>query len=488
MKKFRITFLNPPYLEKFSRSQRSPAVTKSGTLYFPMWLAAACALADREGFTVDLIDAPAAGTSRQDVVMRLKQFAPALIVVDTSTPSIQNDAEFCKEIKAALPKCFIILVGTHVSAMPEECLNLNDSIDAVAIGEYDNSIVDLANTLMAGVTQFSVTGIAYRHKGKFIFTESRLPLEDLDQLPHVSPMYKRFLNIEHYFNPNALYPMVTITTTRGCPHECVFCVYPQTVMGHKLRMRSVENVLDEMQYIVENFPNARAVFFEDDTFTISKKRCVEISEGIIARGINISWTANARASLDYETMRKMKEAGCRCMCVGFESGSQEMLDSMKKKITIEQSKAFMEDARRAGILIHGCFMVGFPGETQKTMNETLSLAKKLNPDTVQFYPMMIYPGTEAFKWFDERGYISTDDFSKWLTPGGLHNTVIRTESLTSAELVRFCDNARRKFYLRPDYMFYKLRQVLNDPEERKRTVKSARTFLKYLIKGSDISN
>ncbi|MBF0466525.1 MAG: radical SAM protein [Nitrospirae bacterium] len=488
MKKFRIAFLNPPYLEKFSRSQRSPAVTKSGTLYFPMWLAAACALADREGFVVDLIDAPAAGTSRQDVLMRLKHFVPALIVVDTSTPSIHNDSEFCKEIKAALPNSFIILVGTHVSAMPEQCLNLNDSIDAVAIGEYDNTISELAKALMEYQTPFNVPGVAYRHKEKFIFTTCRQPLEDLDSLPHVSPIYKRFLNIEHYFNPNALYPMVTITTTRGCPHECVFCVYPQTVMGHRLRMRSVSNVLDEMQYIVENFPEARAVFFEDDTFTISKKRCVEISEGIIKRGINISWTANARATIDYETMRRMKEAGCRCLCVGFESGSQELLDNMKKKITIEQSEAFMEDARRAGILVHGCFMVGFPGETKKTMNETLELAKRLNPDTVQFYPMMIYPGTEAFKWFDDRGYITTDDFSKWLTPAGLHNTVIRTESLTSAELVRFCDNARRQFYLRPDYMFYKLRQVLNDPEERKRTVKSARTFIKYLIKGSDIPN
>ncbi|MEO5357364.1 MAG: B12-binding domain-containing radical SAM protein [Nitrospirae bacterium YQR-1] len=488
MKNFKITFLNPPYLEKFSRSQRSPAVTKSGTLYFPMWLSLACALADREGFTVDLIDAPASGTTRESALQRLKQFAPGLIVVDTSTPSIHNDIRFCEEIKTALPDSYITLVGTHVSALPEDCLNLSESIDAIAIGEYDNTIVDLANALTAGTGTFNIAGIAYRHNRKFIFTASRPPIEDIDGLPHVSPIYKRFLNIEHYFNPNALYPMVTITTTRGCPHECVFCVYPQTLMGHKLRMRSVENVLDEMQYITENFPNARAVFFEDDTFTVNKKRCVEISEGIIKRGINISWTANARATLDYETMRVMKEAGCRCLCVGFESGSQEMLDNIKKKIKIEQSEAFMSEARKAGILIHGCFMTGLPGETKETMNETLVLAKRLNPDTVQFYPMMIYPGTEAYKWFDERGYITTDDFSKWLTPGGLHNTVIRTESLTSAELVRFCDNARRQFYLRPNYMFYKLRQVLNDPEERKRTFKSARTFFKYLIRGSDISS
>jgi radical SAM superfamily enzyme YgiQ (UPF0313 family) len=148
---------------------------------------------------------------------------------------------------------------------------------------------------------------------------------------------------------------------------------------------------------------------------------------------------------------------------------------------------FVADARKAGILVHGCFMVGHPGETKKTMEQTLELAKKLTPDTVQFYPIMVYPGTEAFRWYQERGLITTDDFSKWITPAGLHNTVVRTEALSSEDLVRFCDHARREFYLRPRYLFYKLKQTLTDPSERKRNLKSARTFLKYLVKGSDVA-
>ncbi|KWT78416.1 B12-binding domain-containing radical SAM protein [Candidatus Magnetominusculus xianensis] len=480
---FRITFLNPPYISKFSRPQRSPAVTKSGTLYYPMWLAYAAAAAEKAGFSIDLIDAPADGLDMSSVTQKIKDFRPSLIVVDTSTPSIYNDAEVCNALKTALPDAFIVIVGTHVTALPEDSLKLNPSIDAAAVGEYDYTIAALAEALYIKTPLDAVAGLYFKDGTN---TGLRPPIGSIDELPFVSRIYKRFLKMENYFNPNALFPMVTITTSRGCPHECIFCVYPQTLMGHKLRMRSVENVLDEIEYIISAFDGVKAIFFEDDTFTANRKRCVEISEGIIKRGIKISWTANARATLDYETMRVMKRAGCRSFCVGFESGSQEMLDNIKKKTVVENMGKFMEDARKAGILVHGCFMVGLPGETKQTMDMTLALAKRLNPDTVQFYPMMIYPGTEAYDWYSERGLLTTKDFSKWLTPWGLHNTVIKTEQLSSEALVRFCDNARREFYLRPAYLLYKLRQVIAHPEELKRTVKSARTFMKYLLRGSDL--
>jgi len=208
----------------------------------------------------------------------------------------------------------------------------------------------------------------------------------------------------------------------------------------------------------------------------------------LSKGLKISWTANSRVGMDCETMRIMKKAGCRSLCVGFESGSQKILDNMKKKIKLQQTEQFMSDARKAGILIHGCFMAGLPGDTPETLKETLELAKKLKPDTVQFYPVMVYPGTEAYDWYKQKQLIKTDDFSKWITPEGLHNTVISTEELTSEQLVRFCDDARREFYLRPGYIFYKLTQMIAHPREIGRTLKAARTFFKYLLKGSDIDS
>lgn len=481
----KISFLNPPFLKKYSRSQRSPAVTKSGTLYFPMWLSYAAALADKEGYDIDLIDAPASGFDLESVINRIKGFSPGLLVVDTSTPSIYHDVKVCESLKEVMPKVFILLVGTHVSALPEKSLRLSNAVDAVAIGEYDNTVIELAEVLGKKRDIGTVKGICYRNSKEVICNEKRPFIEDLDEIPFVSTIYKRFLKIENYFNPNALYPMVTITTSRGCPFRCTFCVYPQTLMGRRFRLRTIENVVAEMEYIVKNFPKAKAIFFEDDTLTVNKQRCIQLSEVIIKKELKISWTANARIGLDFEAMKKMKEAGCRCLCVGFESGSQLILDNMKKAIKLEEMYKFMDDAKKAGLLIHGCFMAGLPGETKETLKETLELAKKLKPDTVQFYPVMVYPGTEAYEWYKERKLISTDDFSKWLTPKGLHNTVIRTEGLSSEELVKFCDDARRAFYLRPNYLFYKIKQSVKNPQEMKRNIKSARTFVQYLLKGSD---
>jgi len=482
----KILLLNPPFLEHFSRPQRSPAVTKSGTLYFPMWLSYAAGALIENGFEVDLVDAPADGYSIDDIVDRVKKFQPHLMVLETSTPSIYNDVAVAGRLKDLLPSSFIILVGTHVSALPGESLKIDSRVDAVTRYEYDYTLLDLAKKLERKGDLKEVSGISFRADGKIIHNPLRPHIENLDELPFVSRVYKKFLNIENYLNPNALYPMVTITTSRGCPFPCVFCVYPQTMMGKKFRLRSIENVVAEMKYIVDEFPQAKAIFFEDDTITANKKRCKEFAELILKEGVKISWTANARVGLDYETMLLMKKAGCRSLCVGFESGSQRILDNMKKKIKLEEMEQFMQDAKKSGILIHGCFMAGLPGEDRETMNETLELAKRLNPDTVQFYPVMVYPGTEAYDWYKTRGLIATDDFSKWITPEGLHNTVIRTEDVPSRELVKFCDDARRSFYLRPSYMIYKLGQMMAHPREIKRTVKSARTFFKYLLKGSDI--
>ena len=452
-----------------------------------MWLAYAAGVTIDNGFEVDFIDAPADGLSMGAVEERVRKFNPSLIVMDTSTPSIKNDVNAGGRLKDICPGAFLILVGTHVSALPEEVINMDVCINAVARFEYDYTILNLAKTLDVKGDLKDVMGISYKNGNRVIHNDRQPYIENLDELPFVSKIYKKFLKIENYFNPNALYPMVTITTSRGCPCPCTFCVYPQTLMGRGFRLRSVENVVSAMEYIIENFPQAKAIFFEDDTMTVNKKRCKELSELIIKKEINISWTANSRIGLDYETMYLMRKAGCRSLCVGFESGSQKILDNMKKKTKLSEMKEFMDNARKAGMLIHGCFMAGLPGETKETLRETLELAKSLGPDTVQFYPVMVYPGTEAYAWYKERGLINTSDFNKWITPEGLHNTVISTESLSSEELVRFCDNARREFYLRPHYILYKLKQMFKHPREIRRTFKASKTFFKYLFRGSDIS-
>ncbi|MCP4285519.1 MAG: radical SAM protein, partial [Gammaproteobacteria bacterium] len=310
MNNIKVTFLNPPYLKNYSRPQRSPSVTKSGTLYFPMWLSYAAGYTGQGGHEIDLIDAPATGLQEHEVIELIRAFSPRLLAVDTSTPSIFNDARFCGLVRKEIPDVVIIMVGTHVSALPEWSLMLNAAIDAIAIGEYDITIKEIADALSIGDDYTRVAGICYRDDtDKPLKSEARKPIKDLDSLPMVSSVYRHFLDIRNYFNPNALFPMVTITTSRGCPHHCTFCVYPQTMTGHKVRLRSVDNLVAEIEFIARSFPEVKSIFFEDDTFAANKSRCQQICREIIRRNIHIAWTANARADLDQETMRIMRNAG-----------------------------------------------------------------------------------------------------------------------------------------------------------------------------------
>lgn len=478
-----VLFLNPPFIGKFSREQRSPAVTKSGTIYFPMWLAYAAGYVESQGFEIDLVDAPAGGASLEQVLEHARKFQPAVAVVATSTPSIVSDVAAAARLIADSPALKVILVGTHVSVLDRESLDLDRAIFAVARREYEETVLQACRAIRDGGDPAEVAGLTWRRSdGEIVRNPDRPFLDDLDHLPFVARTYHKFLDFRNYFSSIARYPQVTIITGRGCPYGCQFCVYPQTQMGRGYRFRDIELVLDEIAYILENFPGLQELFFEDDTLTAHPQRCREFCRRILERGLKFSWTANSRADIDAETLTAMKSAGCRLICVGVESGSQAILDRIGKGITLEQIGTFFRDARRIGILIHGCFMVGNPGETRETMEATLRFAERLNPDTAQFFPIMVYPGTKTYDWARENGYLETNDFTRWLTPDGLHNCVVSTADLSSAELVRFCNRARRHFYFRPGYLFSKIKQMLVSPEERRRTFKSAMTFKNYVFR------
>jgi radical SAM superfamily enzyme YgiQ (UPF0313 family) len=480
----KILTLNPPFLPKFSREQRSPAVTKSGTLYYPMWLAYATGVLEQEGFDVKLVDAPAQGKGMEQLIAFVEYFRPQMAVLDTSTPSIYNDVKVAAKIKEILPDCTTVLVGPHVSALPEETLRLDSAVGVVARGEYDYTVRDLARAVEKGGDFEHVLGITFRRNGHIFHTEDRPNIDNLDAIPLVTKVYQRHLNVRDYFYAICQYPEVTIITGRGCPHRCTYCVYPQTFQGRQYRARSPENVVEEFQYIAETFPFVKEIFIEDDTFTVDRSRCREICQRLIETKNRISWTANARADVDFETLKLMKNAGCRLLCVGVESGNQKVLNNIKKGMSLGRIRRFFRDAKKAGVLLHGCFLVGNKGDNRQTLEETLQFAKELNPDTAQFFPLMIYPGTEAYRGAKEEGLVLTEDFSEWITEEGLHHCVVRLPGLTNADLVEFCDRARREFYLRPGYFAWKLRQIIRHPSEFKRTAKSLKTFVRYLLRGT----
>lgn len=486
----KVLFLNPPFLPKFSRSQRSPAVTKSGTIYYPMWLALATGVLEKHGFDACLLDAPAEDKSTIQVTNFVSDVRPNLVVVDTSTPSIYNDVEVAGQIKKTCPETFIVLVGTHVSALPEETLRLDDRVDAVARREYDYTILDLANIIKDQGLRIrekdlkDIKGLSYRADGKIHHNPDREYVRNLDEIPFASEIYKRHLKVENYFYASIKYPVIAIMSGRGCPYGCSFCVYPQVFTGRKYRFRSVENVVEELMFIKRELPHVKEVFFEDDTLTANRSRLRRLCEGIINKGLEITWSTNSRADVDYESLRIMKRAGCRLLCVGFESGDQNLLGRMDKRLRIAQTEEFMQNARKVGLLIHGCFLFGCPGETKETMKKTLDLALKIKPYTAQFFPIMVYPGTEAYSHFREKGYLTTEDYTQWLTREGLHKSVVSTKNINAKELVGFCDHARRRFYLHPRYILFTLKHLAIHPGEIKRFVKALGAFYHILFRGS----
>jgi len=474
-------FLNPPFKGRFSRTSRSPAVTSGGTLYYPFWLVYAAGVTEDAGHEILLLDAPADGLTKEETLEKIFAFKPELVVLDTSTPSIYSDVSVAEKIKEALPECFTVLVGTHPSAIPEETLNLSPLLDAVAIGEYDYTIRDLANALANNTPVNDVAGLVYRQDGKTIYTDKREKIENLDELPFVTSIYKRHLNHREYYNASAKYPMLMIITGRGCPFICFFCVYPQKFHSRSYRMRSAENVVAEFEYIKENFPDVKEIGIEDDCFTANPKRTRDICNMLIERKVGIGWYCNVRGDVDYETLKLMRRAGCRMLGVGFESANQNVLDLMNKSGKVEKYYRFAKDARRAGILVHGCIMCGTPGDSPEIQAENYRFATKINCDSMQFYPLYVYPGTEAYQWAKDNGYLQTEDFSKWVKEDGSHNCVINTDKMTGEEMVNLCERNLRRYHLRPRYLLMKLVQAFRHPSEGWRSIKSGLNLIKRIV-------
>lgn len=487
-----IVFINPPFKSeygKFSRESRSPAITKSGALYYPLWLIYAAAWCEKCGHDVKFLDAPAFPLSKDESLQKVKKITDSskktLFVLDTSTPSIKSDVSFGAALKDLFPESFVVLVGTHPSALSEETLNFNSKIDAAALREYDRTIEKLAEALDKGEPLENVKGIAFRKTDGSIFkTQAAEYITDLDSIPFAAEFIKNHLDERNYFFPAAAYPEIQIFTGRGCPCMCNFCVYPQVMHGHKYRERSPENVVAEFEYISENFKDVKEVVIEDDTFTADKNRVKEICRLLIEKKLNkrFRWLCNARVNtLDLETMKIMRKAGCRLIIPGIESGSQQILNNIKKGTKVEQFFSYARNAKKAGLKIHACYMVGNEGETKETMQETLRLALKLNTDTAQFFPLIPYPGTGAYEWAVKNGYI-TLNYDDYLNGDGTHNTVLNEPGLSAEEMVEFCNSARKKYYLRPGYILHRIISGLTDFEDLKRSLKAFGKLKNYLFK------
>ncbi|MDO8551659.1 MAG: hopanoid biosynthesis associated radical SAM protein HpnJ [bacterium] len=463
----RTLFLNPPSFSRFdSAGARFAATRKTRSLWYPAWLGYAAAFVPNS----KLFDCPASGIGLEELLITIKRFD--LVVIYTSTPSFINNVKVAQKIKENNPETKIIFVGPRVSVLPEETLRFSEVIDAVARREFEETILEISQDK----NWSKIKGLSFRKKGEIINNPDRpFPL-DLDKIPFVSKIYKRDLPINSYHLPFCLHPYISIYAGRGCPNLCTFCLWPQTFTGRIYRKRSVENVIGEMEWIKKNMPEVKEIFFDDDTFTVNKSWVKEFCHQV--KPLNITWSVNARADLSLDNLKLMKDAGCRVMVVGFESGDEKILKNIKKNETVKQMREFCKNAKTAGLMIHGTFMLGLPGETRKTIEKTFKFALELDPETIQVTIATPLPGTEFFAYCRNNGFLKT---SPLVTSQGYQSPTVSYSNLSDEEIKKAVEKLHLKFYLRPSYLLKSTKKVLSSSIERKRIISSGWEYGKYLL-------
>jgi hopanoid biosynthesis associated radical SAM protein HpnJ len=458
--------LNPPSFENFDggAGSRWPATREIESYWYPVWLAYPAGQLTGSR----LLDAPSHHVSAAETLEIAKQYE--FLVLFTSTPGYPGDILLAAEVKKVNPSIKIAFVGPHVSVLPERTLRECPSIDFVCRKEFDTSVVEFAN----GKPLKDILGVSFLQDGVVVHTPDAPQIENLDALPHVTDVYKRDLDVTRYNVPFLLHPYVALYSTRGCPAQCTFCLWPQTLMGHAWRKRSTDDVAAEMAQAKKYWPEVKEFFFDDDTFNIQKARTVELCAKL--KPLGLTWSCTSRVTTDFETLKAMREAGCRLLIVGFESGDPQILKNIKKGATVERAKQFTKDCHKLGLVIHGDFILGLPGETHETIRRTINFAKELDVETIQVSVAHAYPGTELYDFAVKNGFMVGDH--KMVDEGGHQMAQIQYPGLPADDLMEAVHHFYDEYYFRPKAAFRILYKAAWKHEDRKRLYKEAKSFLK----------
>ncbi len=458
--------LNPPSFENFDggASSRWPATREIESYWYPVWLAYPAGMLEGSR----LLDAPPHHVSAEETIEISKQYE--FLVLFTSTPGFPGDIRLAERIKDANPRIKIAFVGPHVTVLPEQALRDCRAIDFIVRKEFDYAVRDFAE----GKPLEEIAGVSYRMNGSVLHNPEGPQIADLDALPHVTDVYHRDLDVRRYNVPFLLHPFVALYTTRGCPAQCTFCLWPQTLSGHPWRKRSTDDVAREMAKAKEYWPWVKEFFFDDDTFNIQKARTIELCEKL--KPLKLTWSCTSRVTTDYETLKAMRDAGCRLLIVGYESGDPQILKNIKKGATVERARQFTRDCHKLGLVIHADFILGLPGETRESIRRTIDFAKELDCETIQVSVAHAYPGTEMYDWVVQNGFLRRD---KPMADAGGHQLAhIEYPGLPADEVLDAVHRFYDEFYFRPKAVFRIVRKAVLNSEERKRLYREARAFLK----------
>jgi anaerobic magnesium-protoporphyrin IX monomethyl ester cyclase len=399
----------------------------------------------KAGHRVRIVDASAQGLGYEQTIEETDRFQPDIIALTAVTPSIIKTVKLASMMKEARPSVSIVIGGPHFTAVPEQTLLDCRVFDYGAVGEGEDTVVDLVEALAGGRKPFNVPGLAWRENGKVIFSQPRSPIKDLDALPF--PAWDLLDGFPSLYRP-ALFkykklPSTHIISARGCPNKCIFC--DTSVFSRQIRFHSPEYVLEMVGYLVKDF-GIKEIIFEDDQFLINKKRVAQICEGLLKTNHAISWCCSGRVTSvnDLPLLKLMKRSGCWQISYGIESGNQKILDFAKKGITIDQIERAIRLTRRAGILSKGYFIFGLPHETEQTMKNTIHFAKHLPLNDMSVFTLTPFPGSEMYAIAEQFGTIEKD-FEKM----NLLDVVYVPNGLSKEKLLYYQKRFMKEFYLRP---------------------------------------
>jgi hopanoid biosynthesis associated radical SAM protein HpnJ len=460
----RTLFLNPPSFDNFDggASSRWPASREIESYWYPVWLCyPAGMLPDSK-----VVDAPPHRISIPQTVEMARQFE--FLVLYTSTPGFSVDVKMAAMMKDANPKLRVAFVGPPVTIEPEKTLLENSAIDFLVRREFEYQVADYAR----GKPLEELPGVSFRKNGQVVHNPEGPAVEDLDALPWVTKVYKRDLDITRYNVPFLLNPFIAFYTSRGCPALCTYCLWPQTNSGHRWRLRSSDDVANECRDALQQFPNIKEIFFDDDTFNYRKDRTVDLCRKL--KPLNFTWSCTSRVTTDYDTLKAMKDAGCRLLIVGYESGDPQILKNIKKGATVEMAQRFTANCKKLGLLVHGDFIIGLPGETGETIRRTVDFAKRLDTDTIQVSIAHPYPGTEFYDYAKKNNLLTIDSMTD---EAGHQLPNIIYPGLDRAELVDWVERFYGEYFFRPRVIWRIVRKAIFNGDERRRLAKEAREYM-----------
>ncbi len=466
----RTLFLQAPSFDGFDggAGSRYQARREIQSYWYPTWLAQPAALVENS----KLIDAPPHKTTLADVTGQVRDFD--LAVLHTSTPSFDSDVKVIEAMKAVNPNLKVGLIGAKVAVQSDESLKDAPVVDFVARNEFDFTIKEVAD----GVSWSDIKGLSYRNaSGVIVHNEDRPVMHDMDTLPFVTPVYKRDLVMENYFIGYLKHPYISFYTGRGCKSRCTFCLWPQTVGGHRYRTRSVGHVIEEVKYVLKAFPQMKELMFDDDTFTDDLPRVEAIAKELGKLGV--MWSCNAKANVPRDTLKVMKDNGLRLLLVGYESGNQQILVNIKKGMRVEVAEQFTKDCHELGILIHGTFILGLPGESKETIRETIKFATRINPHTIQVSLAAPYPGTFLYKQALENGWLDASN-AELINDNGIQIAPLTYPDLSHTEIFSSVEDFYRKFYFRVPKIASIVGEMVTQPDMMKRRLREGVEFFRFL--------